>query len=85
MNTDQEGLMRLLVDPNERQGYAWMRMRIKRIWPRWEGATRSLAGKQDLSQRKQKKILVHLGLLSKQAGWKFAEMQFKGEGWFPCI
>ena len=24
-------------------------------------------------------ILVHLGLLSKQSGWKFAEMQFKGK------
>ena len=23
-------------------------------------------------------ILVHLGLLSKQSGWKFAENQFKG-------
>ncbi|WAR09940.1 MGT5A-like protein [Mya arenaria] len=78
INHDLEGLMKLLVDPNERQGYAWMRMRIKRIWPRWETAVKSLAAKQDLTKRKQKKILVHLGLLSKQSGWKFAEMQFKG-------
>ncbi|KAH3754449.1 alpha-1,6-mannosylglycoprotein 6-beta-N-acetylglucosaminyltransferase A-like [Dreissena polymorpha] len=78
ISTDLEGLMKLLVDPNERQGYAWIRMRIKRIWPRWEAAVTSLSQKQDLRGRRQKKILVHLGLLSKQSGWKFAEMQFKG-------
>jgi len=70
--------MDLLVDPNERQGYAWIRMRIKRIWPRWAVAIQELAQKQDMGRRKQKKVLVHLGLLSKQSGWKFAEMQFKG-------
>ncbi|XP_060599364.1 alpha-1,6-mannosylglycoprotein 6-beta-N-acetylglucosaminyltransferase A-like [Ruditapes philippinarum] len=78
ITTDLDGLMQLLKDPNERQGYAWIRMRIKRIWPRWEEAIKNLARKQDLSKRKPKKILVHLGLLSKQSGWKFAEMQFKG-------
>ncbi|KAL4217311.1 hypothetical protein ACF0H5_023762 [Mactra antiquata] len=78
ITTDLDGLMQLLKDPNERQGYAWIRMRIKRIWPRWEAAIRNLAKTQDMTQRKPKKILIHLGLLSKQSGWKFAEMQFKG-------
>jgi len=78
ITTDLRGLMDLLVDPNERQGYAWIRMRIKRIWPRWAVAIQELAQKQDMGRRKQKKVLVHLGLLSKQSGWKFAEMQFKG-------
>lgn len=78
ITTNLDGLMQLLKDPNERQGYAWMRMRIKRIWPRWETAIRNLAAKQNLSKRYPKKILIHLGLLSKQSGWQFAEMQFKG-------
>lgn len=76
--TDVEELMRVLVDPNERQGYAWIRMRIRRMWPKFSNAIKSLQSKQDLRGRRRKKILVHLGLLSKQSGWKFAESQFKG-------
>ena len=76
--TDIEELMRVLVDPNERQGYAWIRMRIRRMWPKFNNAMKSLQAKQDLTGRRKKKILVHLGLLSKQSGWKFAEFQFKG-------
>jgi len=56
ITTDMARLMDLLKDPNERQGYAWIRMRIKRIWPRWQQAVTSLAKKQDLSQRKQQKV-----------------------------
>lgn len=78
ITTNMDNLMQLLVDPNERHGYSWMRMRIRRIWERWANAILSLSKKQDLSGRRQKKVLVHLGLLSKQSGWKFAEMQFKG-------
>ncbi|GFS07555.1 alpha-1,6-mannosylglycoprotein 6-beta-N-acetylglucosaminyltransferase A [Elysia marginata] len=71
-------LMDILVDPNERQGYAWIRMRISRMWSRWTDAAKSLMSKYSFRNRPKKKILVHLGLLSKQSGWKFAEMQFKG-------
>ncbi|KAL3854035.1 hypothetical protein ACJMK2_013317 [Sinanodonta woodiana] len=78
ITTNIEPLMQMLVDPNERESYAWIRMRIRRIWDRWTKAVNSLAAKQDLSGRRQKKILVHLGLLSQQSGWKFAENQFKG-------
>ncbi|KAJ8320432.1 hypothetical protein KUTeg_002019 [Tegillarca granosa] len=75
---DLEKLMKILVDPNERQGYAWIRMRIRRMWSRWSSAITRLSQNQDLRGRRKKKILVHLGLLSRQSGWKFAENQFKG-------
>ncbi|XP_012941114.1 alpha-1,6-mannosylglycoprotein 6-beta-N-acetylglucosaminyltransferase A [Aplysia californica] len=75
---DMQPLMNILVDPNERQGYAWIRMRISRMWHRWTQAANSLAAKHNFENRVKQKILVHLGLLSKQSGWKFAEMQFKG-------
>ncbi|XP_041374585.1 alpha-1,6-mannosylglycoprotein 6-beta-N-acetylglucosaminyltransferase A-like [Gigantopelta aegis] len=78
VRTDLDGLLTLLKDPNERQGYAWIRMRISRMWSKWTAAIGRLQKKQDLTNRKTKKILIHLGLLSKQSGWKFAEMQFKG-------
>ncbi|KAK3083190.1 hypothetical protein FSP39_016376 [Pinctada imbricata] len=75
---DLDDLMKTLVDPNERGSYAWIRRRIRGMWPRWTTAVKELGKKQDLGKRRKKKILVHLGLLSKQSGWKFAENQFKG-------
>lgn len=78
ITTNLQGLLDLLKDPNERQGYAWIRLRVARLWPKWEMAVHSLAAMQDLSRRRKQKILVHLGLLSKQSGWKFAENQFRG-------
>ncbi|XP_076443774.1 alpha-1,6-mannosylglycoprotein 6-beta-N-acetylglucosaminyltransferase A-like [Babylonia areolata] len=78
VTTHLPGLLDLLKDPNERQGYAWIRLRVARLWPKWVQGVRSLASKQDLTRRTKHKILVHLGLLSKQSGWKFAENQFKG-------
>ncbi|XP_062614039.1 alpha-1,6-mannosylglycoprotein 6-beta-N-acetylglucosaminyltransferase A-like isoform X1 [Saccostrea cucullata] len=78
INDDIEDLMKILVDPNERQGYAWIRMRIRKMWPKWVSAAKKLKSKQYMKKRRRKKILVHLGLLSKQSGWRFAENQFKG-------
>ncbi|XP_048773729.2 alpha-1,6-mannosylglycoprotein 6-beta-N-acetylglucosaminyltransferase A-like isoform X2 [Ostrea edulis] len=78
INDNIEDLMKILVDPNERQGYAWIRMRVRKMWPKWVTAVNRLKTKQDLNKRRRKKILVHLGLLSKQSGWGFAENQFKG-------
>ncbi|CAL1529052.1 unnamed protein product [Lymnaea stagnalis] len=75
---DLQPLMNILVDPNERQGYAWIRMRISRMWHRWTEGARTLMAKYDIQGRQKQKILIHLGLLSKQSGWQFAEMQFKG-------
>ena len=51
-----EGLMSKLQDPGQRQNYAWMRMRIERMWKNWEDAVKNLASKQDLSNRRQKKV-----------------------------
>ncbi|ESP01772.1 hypothetical protein LOTGIDRAFT_172419 [Lottia gigantea] len=78
IKTNLSDLMRLLVDPNERQGYAWIRMRISRMWDNWSVAAMNLNKNMAMANRPKKKILVHLGLLSKQSGWKFAENQFKG-------
>ncbi|XP_029650594.1 alpha-1,6-mannosylglycoprotein 6-beta-N-acetylglucosaminyltransferase A-like isoform X2 [Octopus sinensis] len=78
VTTNIEQLMSLLVDPNERQGYAFIRMRIQRMWQKWIEAIKSLLKKQNLNKRPKKRVLIHLGLLTKQTGWKFAEMQFKG-------
>ncbi|XP_021366122.1 alpha-1,6-mannosylglycoprotein 6-beta-N-acetylglucosaminyltransferase A-like isoform X1 [Mizuhopecten yessoensis] len=78
VTTDLQALMKILVDPNERQSYAWIRMRIRRLWDKWTGGITRLTKKQNLEGRRRKKILVHLGLLSKQSGWGFAENQFKG-------
>ncbi|KAK6165886.1 hypothetical protein SNE40_022707 [Patella caerulea] len=78
INVSLSSLMQLLIDPNERQGYAWIRMRITRMWSRWSAAATRLSKHDYMANRSKKKILVHLGLLSKQSGWKFAENQFKG-------
>ncbi|KAK7112831.1 alpha-1,6-mannosylglycoprotein 6-beta-N-acetylglucosaminyltransferase A-like [Littorina saxatilis] len=78
ITTNLQGVIDLLKDPNERQGYAWIRLRVTRLWPKWVKAIHNLAANQDLSKRRKQKILIHLGLLSKQSGWKFAENQFKG-------
>ena len=60
--TDIEELMRVLVDPNERQGYAWIRMRIRRMWPKFNNAMKSLQAKQDLTGRRKKKV-CHVTIL----------------------
>ncbi|XP_064598112.1 alpha-1,6-mannosylglycoprotein 6-beta-N-acetylglucosaminyltransferase A-like [Liolophura sinensis] len=76
--SDLNGLMKLLVDPNERKGYAFIRQRITRMWPEWVKGIQSLAKKPGFDTRPIKKVIVHLGLLTKQTGFKIAEMQFKG-------
>lgn len=55
-NDDIEGLMKILVDPNERQGYAWIRMRIRKMWPKWVLAAGNLKEKQKLEKRRRKKV-----------------------------
>ncbi|XP_036401099.1 alpha-1,6-mannosylglycoprotein 6-beta-N-acetylglucosaminyltransferase A-like [Megalops cyprinoides] len=63
---------------SRREEFRWMMLRIKRMAEPWLSAVRSLAEKQDLSKRKRKKILVHLGLLTKESGFKIAENAFSG-------
>uniref|UniRef100_UPI00358FC16B alpha-1,6-mannosylglycoprotein 6-beta-N-acetylglucosaminyltransferase A n=1 Tax=Myxine glutinosa TaxID=7769 RepID=UPI00358FC16B len=62
----------------EREEFRWMMMRISRMSNTWLEAIRTLAEKQDLKHRVRKKILVHLGLLTKESGFKIAETAFSG-------
>uniref|UniRef100_A0A3P9NS01 alpha-1,6-mannosyl-glycoprotein 6-beta-N-acetylglucosaminyltransferase n=1 Tax=Poecilia reticulata TaxID=8081 RepID=A0A3P9NS01_POERE len=63
---------------SQREEFRWMMMRIKRMAEPWVSAIRSLAAKQNLTKRRKKKILVHLGLLTKESGFKIAENAFSG-------
>ncbi|KFQ38038.1 Alpha-1,6-mannosylglycoprotein 6-beta-N-acetylglucosaminyltransferase A, partial [Mesitornis unicolor] len=58
--------------------FRWMMLRIRRMANTWIEAIKSLAEKQNLEKRKRKKILVHLGLLTKESGFKIAENAFSG-------
>ncbi|XP_061039287.1 alpha-1,6-mannosylglycoprotein 6-beta-N-acetylglucosaminyltransferase A isoform X3 [Eubalaena glacialis] len=58
--------------------FRWMRLRIRRMADAWIQAIKSLAEKQNLEKRKRKKVLVHLGLLTKESGFKIAETAFSG-------
>ncbi|XP_013421289.1 alpha-1,6-mannosylglycoprotein 6-beta-N-acetylglucosaminyltransferase A isoform X1 [Lingula anatina] len=72
------GLMNLLTDSNSRKPYAWIRHRIQQIWPKWKQSAIDLNSKSSLKGRKQKNILIHIGALTKQSGFKFAETADKG-------
>ncbi|KAI0216419.1 Alpha-1,6-mannosylglycoprotein 6-beta-N-acetylglucosaminyltransferase A [Lamellibrachia satsuma] len=77
-NFDLSGLMVKLQDVGERQNYAWIRARIERMWPNWTAAARHLEKTQNMTGRDQKRILLHLGLLSKKSGFKITESTEKG-------
>ncbi|CAM9529486.1 alpha-1,6-mannosylglycoprotein 6-beta-N-acetylglucosaminyltransferase A [Lethenteron reissneri] len=61
-----------------REEFRWMKMRILRMEESWLAAVRSLSEEHDLQGRTRKKILVHLGLLTKESGFKIAESAFSG-------
>ncbi|XP_073692704.1 alpha-1,6-mannosylglycoprotein 6-beta-N-acetylglucosaminyltransferase A [Garra rufa] len=63
---------------SRREEFRWMMLRIKRMEEPWVSAVRSLATKQNLRNHRRKKILVHLGLLTKESGFKIAENAFSG-------
>ncbi|KAF0046204.1 hypothetical protein F2P81_002733 [Scophthalmus maximus] len=63
---------------SQREEFRWMMLRIKRMAEPWVSAIRSLAAKQNLAKRRRKKVLVHLGLLTKESGFKIAENAFSG-------
>ncbi|XP_041118119.1 alpha-1,6-mannosylglycoprotein 6-beta-N-acetylglucosaminyltransferase A-like [Polyodon spathula] len=75
IRTGFEELYRVM---SRREEFRWMMLRIKRMADAWMGAIRSLAEKQNLVKHKRKKILVHLGLLTKESGFKIAENAFSG-------
>uniref|UniRef100_A0A674PMW8 alpha-1,6-mannosyl-glycoprotein 6-beta-N-acetylglucosaminyltransferase n=1 Tax=Takifugu rubripes TaxID=31033 RepID=A0A674PMW8_TAKRU len=75
VRTGFEELYRVM---SQREEFRWMMLRIKRMAEPWVSAIRSLAAKQNLTRRRRKKILVHLGLLTKESGFKIAENAFSG-------
>nr|XP_046237657.1 alpha-1,6-mannosylglycoprotein 6-beta-N-acetylglucosaminyltransferase A [Scatophagus argus]XP_046237658.1 alpha-1,6-mannosylglycoprotein 6-beta-N-acetylglucosaminyltransferase A [Scatophagus argus] len=75
IRTSFEELYRVM---SQREEFRWMMLRIKRMAEPWVSAIRSLAAKQNMAKRRRKKILVHLGLLTKESGFKIAENAFSG-------
>ncbi|XP_053568485.1 alpha-1,6-mannosylglycoprotein 6-beta-N-acetylglucosaminyltransferase A [Bombina bombina] len=75
IRTDFDQLYKVMSKHEE---FRWMTLRIKRMDDTWIDAIKSLADIQDLEKRKRKKILVHLGLLTKESGFKIAENAFSG-------
>ncbi|KAK1876816.1 Alpha-16-mannosylglycoprotein 6-beta-N-acetylglucosaminyltransferase A [Dissostichus eleginoides] len=89
VRTSFEELYRVM---SAREEFRWMMLRIKRMADPWVSAIRSLASKQNLVPRRRKKghrntgeikggllpVLVHLGLLTKESGFKIAENAFSG-------
>ncbi|XP_069791302.1 alpha-1,6-mannosylglycoprotein 6-beta-N-acetylglucosaminyltransferase A isoform X2 [Narcine bancroftii] len=82
--TDVQTLAEIRTDFNylfkimsARDEFRWMRLRINRMANAWIEAVKSLAEKQNLENRR-KKILIHLGLLTKESGFKIAENAFSG-------
>lgn len=72
---DFEGLHKSLHNKTE---FSWIQQRIKSMEEIWVEAGRSLSTKYDLQERKAKQILVHPGVLTKEAGLKIAENAFSG-------
>ncbi|XP_048407295.1 alpha-1,6-mannosylglycoprotein 6-beta-N-acetylglucosaminyltransferase A-like [Stegostoma tigrinum] len=73
--TSLDGLLEMLA---ERKELTWIKLRIERMKENWIMDMKALAKKQNLENRPKKKILLHLGLLTKESGFKIAENVFKG-------
>uniref|UniRef100_H2YVL0 alpha-1,6-mannosyl-glycoprotein 6-beta-N-acetylglucosaminyltransferase n=1 Tax=Ciona savignyi TaxID=51511 RepID=H2YVL0_CIOSA len=60
--------------------YKWIKMRMRRMQGSWLEAAQSLAAKFDTGKWKKKKasVLLLLGLLAKETGFKIADNAFKG-------
>ena len=78
LNENLDGLMNILQGSAHARNYEWIRNRIRGMWHFWVDASRSLSAKQDLNRRNQKRILIHLGLLSKKSGFKIVETSTVG-------
>ncbi|XP_072118250.1 alpha-1,6-mannosylglycoprotein 6-beta-N-acetylglucosaminyltransferase A [Mobula birostris] len=83
-DTDQQTVAEIRTDFNylfkimsAHDEFRWMRLRINRMASAWIEAVKSLAEKQNL-ENNRKKILIHLGLLTKESGFKIAENAFSG-------
>ncbi|XP_072365360.1 alpha-1,6-mannosylglycoprotein 6-beta-N-acetylglucosaminyltransferase A-like isoform X1 [Scyliorhinus torazame] len=73
--TNMDGLLETLA---AREELTWIKQRIERMKENWIADIKTLARKQNLENRPKKKILLHLGLLTKESGFKIVENVFKG-------
>ncbi|XP_051873036.1 alpha-1,6-mannosylglycoprotein 6-beta-N-acetylglucosaminyltransferase A-like isoform X2 [Pristis pectinata] len=73
--TSLDSLLAILA---EHEALLWIKLRIERMKEQWITAMKALAKKHNLENRPQKKVLLHLGLLTKESGFKIAENVFKG-------
>ncbi|XP_033107828.1 alpha-1,6-mannosylglycoprotein 6-beta-N-acetylglucosaminyltransferase A-like [Anneissia japonica] len=73
---DKNQLMDIL-DSSEK--FEWIRTRINTMWEsKWRPAGEAFLEKYHKPTRLQKKILIHMGLLTKESGFKIAENAFHG-------
>ncbi|XP_048579718.1 alpha-1,6-mannosylglycoprotein 6-beta-N-acetylglucosaminyltransferase A [Nematostella vectensis] len=75
--SDVQGLLGLLNDQDPIK-FKWIKNRINQMWPQWLSALEDLKKKRDLKKIKQKKILVHIGLLANERALHFAANADKG-------
>uniref|UniRef100_A0A3Q2EHZ5 alpha-1,6-mannosyl-glycoprotein 6-beta-N-acetylglucosaminyltransferase n=2 Tax=Cyprinodon variegatus TaxID=28743 RepID=A0A3Q2EHZ5_CYPVA len=70
-----EGLHQSLHNNTE---FLWIKQRIQSMEQIWLEAGQSLSAKNNLTERRAKQILVHPGVLTKEAGLKIADNAFSG-------
>ncbi|XP_071941880.1 alpha-1,6-mannosylglycoprotein 6-beta-N-acetylglucosaminyltransferase A-like [Antedon mediterranea] len=76
VRTNINPLMSLLSNSEK---FEWIRQRISNMWKsKWLPAAEAFKTKFDNQTRMQKKVLLHLGLLTKESGFKIAENAFHG-------
>uniref|UniRef100_A0A0N5APP3 alpha-1,6-mannosyl-glycoprotein 6-beta-N-acetylglucosaminyltransferase n=1 Tax=Syphacia muris TaxID=451379 RepID=A0A0N5APP3_9BILA len=75
---DVDKLFKLMVDSDV--NYVFIKSRILRIWPKFKKGLKLLnfIGQQQSSGRRKLKILLHLGFLTKEAGFKFGQKASSG-------
>ncbi|VDK78029.1 unnamed protein product [Onchocerca ochengi] len=75
---DLSGLFKLMFD-NE-LNYKFIRTRITLLWPKWLSAYDELMIKwpKTVSSRRKFNIIIHMGFLSREAGFKFGELSSTG-------
>ncbi|CAK8689578.1 unnamed protein product [Clavelina lepadiformis] len=74
----QNDFSALYAKLNSNSYFDWIKGRITRMEKSWLDGAKKLSSKLDISMWKKKKILLHLGLLSDDSGWKIAKNAFSG-------
>ncbi|VBB28148.1 unnamed protein product [Acanthocheilonema viteae] len=71
-------LLKLMFD--NKLNYEFIRNRISHLWPKWLSAYNELIIKwpKVISSRSKLNIIVHMGFLSKESGFKFGELSSTG-------